>query len=141
MKLTELETKFKESYPSGIRTFLFDDMSQINADKETLYPLLLFKPPVGIYKDISSNDKLTFKEWGIDFFVFDIHNITETDNRNLAEVWEQMEDLGRSTIKKLLEDNTNIRIGEVNVTYGHHFGNDNLVGVRFQTPLLSFYAC
>ena len=141
MKLTELETKFKESYPSGIRTFLLDDMSQINADKETLYPLLLFKPPVGIYKDISSNDKLTFKEWGIDFFVFDIHNITETDNRNLAEVWEQMEDLGRSTIKKLLEDNTNIRIGEVNVTYGHHFGNDNLVGVRFQTPLLSFYAC
>lgn len=141
MKLTELETKFKESYPAGIRTFLFDDMSQINADKETLYPLLLFKPPVGIYKDISSNDKLTFKEWGIDFFVFDIHNITETDNRNLAEVWEQMEDLGRSTIKKLLEDNTNIRIGEVNVTYGHHFGNDNLVGVRFQTPLLSFYAC
>lgn len=141
MKLTELETKFKESYPSGIRTFLFDDMSQINADKETLYPLLLFKPPVGIYKDISSNDKLTFKEWGIDFFVFDIHNITETDNRNLAEVWEQMEDLGRSTIKKLLEDNTNIRIGEVNVTYGHHFGNDNLVGVRFQTPLLSFYSC
>lgn len=141
MKLTELETKFKESYPSGIRTFLFDDMSQINADKETLYPLLLFKPPVGIYKDISSNDKLTFKEWGIDFFVFDTHNITETDNRNLAEVWEQMEDLGRSTIKKLLEDNTNIRIGEVNVTYGHHFGNDNLVGVRFQTPLLSFYSC
>lgn len=141
MKLTELETKFKESYPAGIRTFLFDDMSQINADKETLYPLLLFKPPVGIYKDISSNDKLTFKEWGIDFFVFDIHNITETDNRNLAEVWEQMEDLGRSTIKKLLEDNTNIRIGEVNVTYGHHLGNDNLVGVRFQTPLLSFYAC
>lgn len=141
MKLTELETKFKESYPSGIRTFLLDDMSQINADKETLYPLLLFKPPVGTYKDISSNDKLTFKEWGIDFFVFDIHNITETDNRNLAEVWEQMEDLGRSTIKKLLEDNTNIRIGEVNVTYGHHFGNDNLVGVRFQTPLLSFYAC
>lgn len=141
MKLTELETKFKESYPSGIRTFLLDDMSQINADKETLYPLLLFKPPVGIYKDISSNDKLTFKEWGIDFFVFDIHNITETDNRNLAEVWEQMEDLGRSTIKKLLEDNTNIRIGEVNVTYGHHFGNDNLVGVRFQTPLLSFYSC
>lgn len=141
MKLTELETKFKESYPAGIKTFLLDDMSQINADKETLYPLLLFKPPVGIYKDISSNDKLTFKEWGIDFFVFDIHNITETDNRNLAEVWEQMEDLGRSTIKKLLEDNTNIRIGEVNVTYGHHFGNDNLVGVRFQTPLLSFYAC
>lgn len=38
MKLTELETKFKESYPSGIRTFLLDDMSQINADKETLYP-------------------------------------------------------------------------------------------------------
>ena len=141
MKLTELETKFKESYPSGIKTFLLDDMSQINADKETLYPLLLFKPPVGTYKDISSNDKLTFKEWGIDFFVFDVHIITETDSRKLQEVWEQMEDLGRSTIKKLLEDNTNIRIGEVNVTYGHHFGNDNLVGVRFQTPLLSFYSC
>lgn len=139
MKLTELETKFKESYPSGIRTFLLDDMSQINADKETLYPLLLFKPPVGIYKDISSNDKLTFKEWGIDFFVFDTHNITETDNRKLTEVWEQLEDLGRETIKKLLDDNANIRVADINATYGHHFGNDNLVGVRFEFPLLAHY--
>lgn len=139
MKLTELETKFKESYPSGIRTFLFDDMSQINADKETLYPLLLFKPPVGIYKDISSNDKLTFKEWGIDFFVFDTHNITETDSRKLTEVWEQLEDLGRETIEKLLDDNAKIRVADINVTYGHHFGNDNLVGVRFEFPLLAHY--
>jgi len=139
MKLTELETKFKESYPSGIRTFLFDDMGQINADKETLYPLLLFKPPVGIYKDISSNDKLTFKEWGIDFFVFDTHNITETDNRKLTEVWEQLEDLGRETIKKLLDDNANIRVADINAKYGHHFGNDNLVGVRFEFPLLAHY--
>jgi len=141
MKLTELETRFKESYPSGIKTFLLDDMSQLNADKETMYPMLLFKPPVGIYKDIPSNDKLTFKEWAIDFFVFDVHGITETDSRKLQEVWEQIEDLGRSTIKKFLDDNPNVRIGEVNVTYGHHFGNDNLVGVRFQTPLLAFYSC
>ena len=139
MKLTELETKFKESYPAGIRTFLFDDMSQINADKETLYPLLLFKPPVGIYKDISSNDKLTFKEWGIDFFVFDTHNITETDSRKLTEVWEQLEDLGRETIEKLLDDNAKIRVADINVTYGHNFVNDNLVGVRFEFPLLAHY--
>lgn len=139
MKLTELETKFKESYPSGIRTFLFDDMSQINADKETLYPLLLFKPPVGIYKDISSNCKLASKEWGIDFFVFDTHNITETDNRKLTEVWEQLEDLGRETIEKLLDDNAKIRVADINVAYGHHFGNDNLVGVRFEFPLLAHY--
>lgn len=139
MKLTELETKFKESYPAGIKTFLFDDMSQINADKETLYPLLLFKPPVGIYKDISSNCKLASKEWGIDFFVFDTHNITETDSRKLTEVWEQLEDLGRETIEKLLDDNAKIRVADINVTYGHHFGNDNLVGVRFEFPLLAHY--
>ena len=143
-KLTDIKNKFNTSRISvgGIPQYIFDNLSEINSDKQQDYPALLLKPPVSNY---AAKDK-SVKDWQIDFFLFDLWLPNgETELRTLEQVWEALEDKGMAIIADILSDRPTYGMvnmdTEPKITLGYPFHNDRLVGVRFQFTLRAWYAC
>lgn len=140
-KLTDVVNDFKTaSSAAGLKQFDFDEMSSINQGKEDEFPRLLFKPPKG--RNVKAD--LSEKDWEIDMFVFDVWKILTDDHRSLQQVWQEMEDLGRKTLKEIMKDRLYGFVSPNNeplITYGYPIANDMLVGVRFQFTVRAYYEC
>src|SRR3989304_5138409 len=102
-KLSDIVTKFDNSrlVVTGIKSFVFDEMSAINADKEKYFPAMLFKPPVSNFFGRAMENK----DWKIDFFLFDIWNVnSEDETRKIQDVWQELEDLSRAVVAHVAAD-------------------------------------
>lgn len=136
--LTSLKTKLKESFEAvtELKMFLFDDVSQINADSQNEYPFLLVKPPISTF-----DSKLDYQVFQMDMFVFDIE--LTSDEEIWTVKWNDCQNYLIAVIKDILADHPNyILVGDnINVSYGHYQHNDKLIGARAQFNLRAFYGC
>lgn len=136
MNLTELKQDFEAliNNISGIKTFVYDDLSSMNIDRDKDYPVFLLKP--------ITNSKLKtitepYKHHRIDFFLFEL--FPQNAYRTLTGIWDDLEAkldvfvgiLYGSPEKYIIE-------GEIDVERGHFQHNDKLAGVRYQFELKVF---
>src|SRR3990167_2936234 len=143
-KLTNIVKLFDDSrlVVAGLKSFVFDDMSAMNADREKDFPALLLKPPASS----NASADMSMKDWKIDIFAFDIWNPNkDSETRKLQDVWQALEDLLRSVVKEVTKDRK--QYGLVNpekdpeFSYGYPMHNDKLVGVRCQFTFRAWFEC
>ena len=135
MTLTELVLKFQNIITpiANIETFVFDDLSAINENRNKHYPVFLFKPPNSNIPDWNK----PYTIYSIEFFILDLHK--QNDTRELKEVWDANSLLAKEVINDIKEDTDNFAIlGAVNEERGHFQYNDKLVGNRYTFDLRVF---
>ena len=135
--LLTIENKLKDAVETviGIKKYVFDDLSTINADSTDEYPLLLFKPPTSKSPDRT----LEYEIMNMDLFVFDT-NMSD-DIHKWTEVYDVCHNLLHDVLKELFADTTFVLTGEVTYSLGRMQHNANLVGARAQFQLRVYYGC
>ena len=121
----------------GIETFAFDVLSSVNTNRDKTYPLFLLKCPQTAKKERPTID---WKGYEISCYAFDTH--FQTDTRELAEVWDELEGYcelvinGLRTLPNLYRVN---REASITWQYGQYEHNDQLVVVGFTLTLDTFH--
>ena len=140
MKLVALKDAYKDQALtkglSNVKTFIFDNLSEIN-NLDKPYRVLLFKPP----NSIRLNEDQQFEDyvnWSIEYFLFDLMN--DDIGEKLATLWESMEDDINTINKGIVNDNTDVReiISNITMDRCHDEHNENLVGIRVTYTLMVF---
>ena len=136
--LTPLKDKIKSIVDGieSIKLFVYDDLSQVNADSQAIYPLLLLKPPVGEYQE----DILNYKIFDVDMFVFIPEMNDNTDK--WTEIADKCEDLMIQVLRELFTSQPDFCLsGKLKTSPGHLQHNAKLVGCRAQFKLRVFNPC
>jgi hypothetical protein len=122
----------------GVSEFIYDNFSQINAEKDEEYPLLFLK-----YPTISRLDAL-FNFYNIEFFILSTYFFnSELELRKIEEVQRDLIKIGYDSLGFVTADKIHIVINpdrEPTIEFGE-FGNDRLIGVNFRLELRQFKSC
>lgn len=119
---------------SDIETFVFDDLSRINEDRDKVYPVLLLNPPNSSIPNFSQ----FFETYSIDMYLFDSYQQEEQEDTPQEDKWEALKIIMWQVIDALRADQKNYRISpetSVNIELGHFQHSDMLIGVRVQFDL------
>lgn len=138
-KATALKTKITfrkdtaDEKEVEICSVFFDDLSQVDKSRGTLYPLMLIKPFVATQENVRIPDELEL----FDFFIFIKGRSSSATERQLQ--WAFIKKLGEQFLNDIENSNPvaagpkDIQVvGPVVKTPGHHMHKDWLTGVRFE---------
>lgn len=123
-----------------IETFVFDDLSAINTDRDKTYPVFLFKVPQLAKRREHRGANMDWKTYEVECFLFD--KFHQDDTRELAEVWEEMQLYGEQVIIEMRTMPSLYRVRKdtpIEWRYGHFQHNDSLVGASFKLDLDVFH--
>lgn len=139
--ISDIKRKFEDTVNAtpGIATFVFDDLSSINLNRDKDYPVFLLKPPRK-FKTNKPEDK------GYSFYRMDQYIFTpgsRDDNFTYDQAWSEVEPLAHAVIDAIdRQPPGNYAItGNTEIEYGHHQHNDMLYAVRFQYVMKIYDGC
>jgi len=138
MKLVALKDAYKvealEKGLAAVKTFFFDDPSQMNEPDQQMRTMLL-KPMDSVRQADPDRDYI---HYSIDYFLFDLEG--DTKGEEWAVIWESIQDDVIAINKGIVDNNADIVeiVGDISFTLGHDFHNANLLGVRSQYILRVF---
>lgn len=138
MKLVALKDAYKaEALSKGlteVKTFRFDDLSDIN-EPDLTTRIMLLKPMDYVRQADPDKDYLHYV---IDYFLFDL--MGDNVGEELADLWESINDDVVAINKGIVDNNTDVVeiVGTITFELGHHEHNKDLLGVRSQYILRVF---
>ena len=124
---------------TDIKTFIFDDLSQIDANTDKIFKVLLMKPMTSEF----DNRNLEHQFYNMDMFMFDL----EDQNKTLEEQWSECQALLILFLKELFALKVSSQgykymlVDKVTIDHGHFQHNNKLVGVRARFQIKVFYGC
>ncbi len=142
MNIEELKNKFQAVAiaNSGIETFLFDDLSTINTNRQKKYMVALMKTPNSVMTPFKHTDfEANWENYAITIYFLRPWTNEDKKTVSLEQRYREIEDVANGYIKEVLADGTNeyALIGDKSVTKtrGHHQHVDQLVGLQYDFTL------
>ena len=136
--LTDLKNTFQGIVDDieGIKYFIFDDLSKVNADSKKDFPLLLVKPP----SSESDTDILEYSFMDVDMFMFAPE--LSDDTMDWTEQYDECHALMLLTLRTLFAMQPTYQlVGKVKHDVGHMQHNDKLIGSRARFKLRIYNGC
>jgi len=126
-----------------INTYVFDDLSAINQDRNKAYPLLLAKPPQSLINGFAHmTNSANYEDFTWELYFFDTWQDDDKPTKDLDEKYTDLHKIGIEFVQTFLEQGSNdyyLAEGKVvNIERGHFQHVDNLVGVKYTFVLKSF---
>lgn len=151
MNVQELVDRFrsKANFNVDIKSFIFDDLSSINKDRNKGYPLILKKPPNSVITPFHEDaNEPQWENYACEFYIFKPWKKADKETSPLETVYRQLEDIGDGYMRDILVSgkSTNTKnvefflIGDKAVvkTRGHHMHVTQLVGIKYAFTLRVF---
>jgi len=142
MNIEELKNKFQAVAiaNSGIETFLFDDLSTINTNRQKKYMVALMKTPNSVMTPFKHTDfEANWENYAITIYFLRPWTNEDKKTVSLEQRYREIEDVANGYIKEVLAEGSNeyALIGDKSVTKtrGHHQHVDQLVGLQYDFTL------
>lgn len=142
MNVQELKNKFEEiaNAQSSIGTFVFDDLSAINTDRNKSYPVILMKTPQSVMTPFTTqDDSALYENYTIVFYCLTTWTAEDKKTIPLEQRYKECDLIANTYLRTFLQDGGNIYslFGDKSVSKnrGHHQHVDMLVGVNYTFTL------
>lgn len=145
MNIEELKNRFQSvaNSDSGIETFVFDDLSSINKDRQKKYMVALMKTPSSVITPfkIQPNES-NYENYSLTIYFLRPWKKEEKKTVSLEQRYREIEEVADGYLRDvLLQGGTDYSLfGDktVNKTRGHHQHVDQLVGIQYDFTLRVF---
>jgi len=149
MNIQELKNRFEARANANvdIQTFVFDDLSAINIDRNKKYPVCLMKIPQGVTTPfLTGNNEPLWENQTITFYIFKQWTDADKPTVQLEQIYRECEDIGDAYLRDILQLGTNeyslIADKSVAKARGHLHQStvDNAIGVSWTLTLRVYNA-
>lgn len=146
MNLKELKARFQSvaNTNSSVETFVFDDLSAINTNRQKKYPVLLLKTPNTIRTRRSStgNKKTQYKRYLITLYYLKTWTNEDKKTKALEDIYNECIEEYEGYLSEFLALGENIYFldpsADSDMILGHHQHVDQLVGLSDTFTLMVY---
>ena len=142
MNIQDLKNRFQSvaDSDSAIETFMFDDLSTINTNRQKKYPVVLLKTPNSKTDGFSyTTNTQQLEDYTINFYVLTTWNKEDKITIGLEQRYKEVNKIGDDYLREFLSQGGNeyylFDSKTVTKTNGHHQHVDQLVGVQYTLTL------
>lgn len=138
MNIQELKNRFQAvaNADSSIKTFMFDDLSTVNTQRNKTYPIVLMKAPSNKTDGFSiTSNTQQLDDYVINFYVLTTWTKEDKKTVGLEERYQETMKIGDDYLRNVLNQGGNeyylFDAKTVTRTNGHHQHVDQLVGTQY----------
>lgn len=145
MNIQDVKNRFQAvaNANSDIQTFMFDDLSSINTDRQKKYPTVLMKTPSSVITPFNTGIKDPLMEnYSLSIYILDTWNKEDKKTIPLEQRYKEVEVIFDKYLREVLNQGGNeyylVTDKSVSKERGHHQHVDQLVGVNYTFTLRVF---